>query len=474
MPLPNDALAALTARARDDLNRIAHPRMEWLTPHAGPDGTAALDVLIVGGGQSGVAIAFALQRARVGNVLVVDRAPRDREGPWLTYARMPTLRSPKDYTGPDLDVPSLGYQAWHEAKYGAAHWQQLDLIAREDWATYLGWVRDTVGVAVQNDTACVDIAPAPDGLLAVTLRSAGGDVVRHARKVVLATGQDGAGIWWMPDFVAALPAHLRAHTADPIDFAALRHRRVAVLGAGASAFDNAAMALEAGAREVVLFCRRAEPQVVQPYRFVTFAGFLRHLSDLDDVWRWRFMSRVLGLREGFPQATYDRCALHPAFRLRAGAPWTGARVVGDAVEVQTPRGPYTADFLICGTGIAMDFTRRPELQRIAGDIARWADRYHPPAEERDDRLAQFPYLAPDYALLPRTQGTAEWMRDIHMFNIAATMSFGPSGSSINAMTTAVPKLVAGLTRGLFTGDLERLWRDFQAYDVPQAIVAPPD
>lgn len=474
MRLPNDALAALTARARDDLTRIAHPRMEWLTPHAGPDGAPALDVLIVGGGQSGVAIAFALQRARVSNVLVVDRAPRDQEGPWLSYARMPTLRSPKDYTGPDLDVPSLGYQAWHEAKYGAAHWQQLGLIAREDWAAYLGWVRDTVGIAVQNDTACVDIAPAPGGLLAVTLRGASGDVVRHARKVVLATGQDGAGTWWMPDFVAALPSHLRAHAADPIDFAALRDRRVGVLGAGASAFDNAAMALEAGAREVVLFCRRTEPQVIQPYRFVTFAGFLRHLSELDDIWRWRFMSRVLGLREGFPQPTYDRCARHPAFHLRAGAAWTGARVVGDAVEVQTARGPYTADFLICGTGIAMDFTRRPELHRIANDIARWADRYDPPAGEGDDRLAQFPYLAPDYALLSRTPGTSEWMRDIHMFNIAATMSFGPSGASINAMTTAVPKLVAGLTRGLFTGDLERLWRDFQAYDVPQAIVAPPD
>jgi hypothetical protein len=50
------------------------------------------------------------------------------------------------------------------------------------------------------------------------------------------------------------------------------------------------------------------------------------------------------------------------------------------------------------------------------------------------------------------------------------MSFGPSGSSINAMTTAVPKLVAGLTRGLFKGDLERHWRSLQDYDVPQAVL----
>jgi cation diffusion facilitator CzcD-associated flavoprotein CzcO len=465
--LPVDPLVELAARVRDDLRRIAHPRMPWLEPRIGPDGKPALDVLIVGGGQSGVAIAAGLMRAMVTNVLVVDRAPRGQEGPWLTYARMHALRSPKDYTGPDLDLPNLGYQAWHEARYGEAHWQALALIRREDWAAYLGWVRDAVGVPVRNDTEVTDIDAAPHGLLAVTF--ADGSVC-FARKVVLATGQDGAGLWWMPDFVARLPARFRAHAADPIDFSGLRGRRLAVLGAGASAFDNAAMALEAGATEVVLFCRRPEPQVVQPYRWLTFAGFLRHVSDLDDAWRWRFMSHVLAMREGFPQQTYDRCACHPAFRLQAGTPWTGARVVGDAVDIETPSGPHTADYLICGTGVEMDFSQRPELARVAGNIARWADRHSPPPEERDDRLARFPYLAADFSLLPREPGVTDWMAGIHMFNIASTMSFGPSGSSINAMTTAVPKLVAGLTRGLFIGDVERHWRSLQEYDVPQAVV----
>jgi FAD-dependent urate hydroxylase len=50
------------------------------------------------------------------------------------------------------------------------------------------------------------------------------------------------------------------------------------------------------------------------------------------------------------------------------------------------------------------------------------------------------------------------------------MSFGPSGSSINAMTTPIPKLVYGLTRGLFRADLEGPWSSLKAYDVPQAIV----
>nr|WP_282572242.1 NAD(P)/FAD-dependent oxidoreductase [Roseomonas acroporae] len=464
-------MEALAARVRDDLERIAHPRTPWLEPRPGPDGRPALDVLIVGAGQSGIAIGFGLLRAQVRNILVVDRVARGVEGPWLTYARMPTLRSPKDYTGPDLDVPSLTYQSWHEARYGEAHWRDLDLIRREDWAEYLLWVRDTVGVPVRNGLAATDIAPAKGGLLAVTLADAsGGTAVLHARKVVLATGQEGAGHWWMPGFVADLPTHLRAHAADPIDFAALRGKRVAVLGAGASAFDNAAMALEAGAAEVQLFCRRPEPQVIQPYRWLTFAGFLRHLSELDDAWRWRFMSRILGLREGFPQHTWDRCAAHPNFTLRGGAPWLGARAVDGEVEAETPQGPHRADFVICGTGIEMDFARRPELARLAGNIARWSDRYAPPEAERDERLGRFPYLAPDYALTERAPGRTPWMRDIHLFAIASTMSFGPSGSSINAMTTAVPKLVAGLTRGLFMGDLERHWASLDAYDVPQAVL----
>jgi cation diffusion facilitator CzcD-associated flavoprotein CzcO len=465
--LPSDALAALTARVRDDLARIAHPKLAWMEPRIGPDGKAALDVLIVGGGQSGIAIASGLLRAHVDNILVVDKAPRGLEGPWLTYARMHTLRSPKDYTGPDLDLPSLAYQSWHEAVYGEQHWHALPVILRPDWAAYLGWVRDTVGIPVRNDTAVVDIAAASDDLLAVTF--ADGEV-RFARKVVLATGQDGGGVWWMPDFVVALPARFRAHAADPIDFAALRGQRVAVLGAGASAFDNAAMALEAGAREVVLFCRRPEPQVVQPFRWLTFAGFLRHVSDLDDAWRWRFMSHILGMREGFPQATYDRCACHAAFTLRTGSPWTDARVVGDAVHIATPAGVHVADFLICGTGVEIDFSQRPELSRLAGNIACWADRYDPPPEERNQRLARFPYLAADFSLLPKRPGQTDWMREIHLFNIASTMSFGPSGASINAMTTAVPKLVSGVTRGLFTADVQRHWQSLRGYDVPQAVL----
>jgi FAD-dependent urate hydroxylase len=470
-----EKLSALTAQVRRDLDRVAHPSMPWLATLMAPDGRPALDVLIVGAGQSGIATAFGLRRAQVTNVLAIDMAASGQEGPWLTYARMRTLRSPKDYTGPDLDVPSLTYRSWHEAQFGADSWENLDLIPRELWAEYLDWAREASGIAVRNQVQAVDIAPAAGDLLAVTVAGAGANAgeTLHARKVVLATGQDGAGLWWIPDFVAALPPHLRAHSADEIAFDRLAGKIVAVLGAGASAFDNAAVALEHGAAQVHLFCRRATPQLIQPYRWVTFAGFLRHLSELDDAWRWRFMSTILGLREGFPQDAYDRCAQHANFVLHTGAPWLGARQVDGRAEVDTPQGPFVADFLICGTGIDVDFGQRPELARFAANIATWGDRYRPPQAERDDRLARYPYLAADYAFVEKEPGRTPWIRNIHLFGIGSTMSFGPSGSSINAMTTAVPKLVAGITRGLFTADVERHWASLKAYDIPQAVLRPP-
>ena len=69
-----------------------------------------------------------------------------------------------------------------------------------------------------------------------------------ARKVVLATGIQGGGA------MAYAAVHRRYAAAqrytpipsEPIDYAAMAGKRIAILGGGASAFDNAATALKAG------------------------------------------------------------------------------------------------------------------------------------------------------------------------------------------------------------------------------------
>jgi cation diffusion facilitator CzcD-associated flavoprotein CzcO len=327
-------------------------------------------------------------------------------------------------------------------------------------------------VPVRNGVTAGAIAPArtDDGLPCLSVQTSDG--VMHARKVVIATGQEGVGAWWMPEFVAALPAALRAHASEDIDFAALRGKVVAVLGAGASAFDNAATALEAGAAAVHLFCRRAEPMIVQPYRWLTFAGFLKHMHQMPDEWRWRFMSTILGMREGFPEDTYTRVMAFPNFTMHVGRSWTAARVEVGRPVVATPRGDFTADYLICGTGVRMDPRAVSELAHCADNIAQWHDRYTPPPAEANERLGCFPYLAADSSFVEKRPGETPWLRDVHLFGIGTTMSFGPAGSSINALSIAAPRVAAGVTRGLFEADLPRLYEDLLAYDVPQVMLDP--
>ncbi len=471
MPLPRN-LAELEADIARDLAMTAHPRAPWLEPKT-VAGQACLDVLIVGGGQCGVAVAHALKRDRVDNILVLDRAEVGREGPWVTYGRMRALRSLKDQTGPDLRLPSLTYQAWHEASFGNADWEAMRWIPKEFWNDYLLWFRRVTGVPVRNSLAAGAVTPTQtdDGLRALRVETAEGPL--FARKIILATGQEGVGGWWMPPAIAALPRGLRAHTNEMIDFPALRGKVVAVLGAGASAFDNAAVALEHGAAEVHLFCRRAEPMVVQPYRWLTFAGFLRHMHEMTDEWRWRFMSHILGMREGFAQDHYDRVIRHANFRLHIGEPWEAAREDAGRAVLTTPAGEFTADFLITGTGVSMDPSLVPELTHCAHNIAQWADRYTPPEAEANARLGQFPYLGPDSAFLEKIPGLTPWVGDIHLFGIGTTMSFGPAGSSINAMAIAAPRVAAGVTRGLFEADLPRLHAQLMAYDEVQVRMDEP-
>src|SRR5690606_707361 len=134
----------------------------------------------------------------------------------------------------------------------------LDKIDRVHWMDYLIWYRKVMRVPVVNDRRLSGIAQGPEGLIALEI--AGGDTTEAVltRKLVLATGRDGLGGNFLPPIAARLPPALYAHSADDIDFDALKGKTVGVIGAGASAMDNAATALEAGAGALHLFVRRPD------------------------------------------------------------------------------------------------------------------------------------------------------------------------------------------------------------------------
>ena len=457
------ALESLARRAREELAMFEYPDREWVTPTRDREGKPVHNALIVGGGQNGLAAAFGLRQERIDGVTVLDENAPGEEGPWVTYARMITLRTLKFLTGPDLGVPSLTFAAWHKAQHGRQSWDELVRIPRQEWMRYLVWLRETLHLPVRNGVRLTHIEPRGD-LVAVHLATPDGPAIALTRKLVLASGILGSGAARVPDFVRAnLPRESWAHTMEHIDFARLAGRHVAVMGAGASAFDNAATALEAGAAFVDIFFRRSELPTVNAFRALESRGFFRNFADLADADRWRFMRRLLSMPMPPPHDTVERTLRHTNVRLHAASPVLTAAYQEGRIRLRTPRHWQEADFLILGTGADVDLAVRPEFASIADHIALWGDRYAPPASEADPAAARYPYLGPHFELVEKRPGVMPALRHIHLFNTGAVVSSGIVAGGLNGLPWGVARLIAGLSRDFYQTEIDRVFADFDQF-----------
>lgn len=453
-------LPALEAELARQLALISHGGADWTTPRRHADGHVH-DVVIVGGGQSGLAAAFGLLRERVSNILVIDDNPAGYEGPWETYARMLTLRTPKELNPIDFGIPALSYRAWWEAQYGAAGWAAVCKIARGDWMAYLRWYRRVLALPVRNEARLTLVEPLGDGLHRLHID---GQPSLLARKVVLATGIQGGGAWHVPPLVAdALPPHLYAHTSAPIDYAALAGKRVAILGGGASAFDNANAALALGVAEAHVFIRRTMLPRINPIRLMERVGFTGRYPALDDAAKYAVMTSFLGHNQPPTNDTFERAAARPGFMLHLGAPWLSVATAGAGARVTTPAGTHDFDFLVLSTGLVSDPALRPELRLVAGRIARWRDRFAS-AGAAHPLIDAHPYLGDGFDLLPRDAADAAMLHGLFAFNYSALVSLGLSAAALSGLRTALPRLVKGVTDQLFLDDREALVAALIDYD----------
>src|SRR5258706_1988784 len=451
------SLDALTALAKRELEQLRYPAPNWALAQKGRvlprDGL--LDVLVVGGGMCGQTATFALLREGVRNLRCLDRAPKGFEGPWTTFARMDTLRSPKHLTGPDLGVASLTYRAYHEAKFGVDHWRKLHKIDRVEWARYLIWVRETVELPVENDTEVRSLQPSAS-FVKVVLEN---KETIHTRKVVLALGREGSGAPRWPALASFDPKRRGRHvfhSADEIDFAALKNKKIGILGAGSSAFDNAGAALEAGAARVVLFARRPFLPQVNKSKWTAFPGFQHGYAALDDARRWRFYTYVFSEQVPPPYESVQRCEKHAGFSVRFGEGWQD---ILPGPRVKTGKQIHEFDAVIVCTGFDVNLVDRPEIASFRDSIETW--RSHVPASEAEKfpEESRFPYLGDSFQL----RGAAGLER-IHVFNWGATMSHGALAGDIPGLETGARRLARGIVRDLFIEDADRHWERLQAHN----------
>ena len=440
------------ATAKDTLRLIGPDPANWVPDRPGVDHTVA----IVGGGQSGCALAFALRRAGIGKVTVLEAAPNEqRAGIWLNAARMNLLRTPKALPGPELGIAAFSFQAWYEARHDQAAYAAIDRIPRLDWAEYLAWYKKFLNINPRYQTRLTRIEPADDHFR-LHLETPGGATTETCRKIILATGFSGGGGKYVPDVLTTnLPRELYAHTEDPIDFAALNGKTIAVIGAAASAFDAAGVALEHGAAAVHLFARRDTIAAVPITRSRGFPGAYDNFFQLPDADRWQQAIRFR--RAGSTPTTdaIERTVKFPNFHLHLSAPWTNA-TVNNGVETTIAGTKHHFDFVIAGTGYSAAIATRPELNDFGDRILCWSDVYTPPPADQDAMLACHPYLGAGHEFREKTPNSAPFLKDIHVQNPSGFVSFGLPIGDVPSMKRDIPVIVGRISSDLFRADLETL------------------
>jgi thioredoxin reductase len=195
------------------------------------------DTIILGAGPYGLSIAAHLTEGGVPHrIFGVPMESWRRRMPQGMFLKSDGFAS-------DLSAPGPGFRLKHFcAETGRPYHDTARPVPIQTFLDY-GMEFQRRKVPELEQTLIASILRNVDGSFTVT--SAAGETMR-ARRVVVAAGI--SHLAFLPAELATLPRELCSHTADHNDMGAFRGKQVAVLGAGASAVDCAALLHEAGAQ----------------------------------------------------------------------------------------------------------------------------------------------------------------------------------------------------------------------------------
>jgi thioredoxin reductase len=405
------------------------------------------EVLVIGAGPFGLSISAHLRALGISHQ-IVGKA----NGTYRSHVPVGMNMKSEPYAT-DMATPKPGYNiAAYCAQHGLDYQDRLGPLTLERFLAYADWFTEQLVPGIRDITVS-DVA-AVEGGFRVSFADA--DPIT-ARQVVVATGV--LPYYRIPAELSGLPSDLLSHTKDVHRLEPFQGRRVAVVGAGQSALETAALLNEAGA-DTRLVVRKPALNFIEPNpeTLSWFGHLIRPTNKLCEGWRcavW-FSPEAFRLLPESVRVTKARTVLGPG-----GSWWLKNRIegvvetllshqvrsaeaTGNGVRLQLEGPKVTTldvDHVVAGTGFRIDVDRLGFLSEgLRGQIA---------------TLNKYPVLS-------RAGRTS--VPGLYFAGAPAAVSLGPSERFIGGTHNSVRQL----TRSLAARATGRR----PALDVPEAAGSP--
>jgi thioredoxin reductase len=385
------------------------------------------EALIVGAGPFGVSISAHLRALGIQHRIV--GRPMDT---WRAHMPKGMYLKSEPYAS-DMSAPQPGHDmSGYCRANGIEFVERIGPVSLERFLAYADWFTAQLVPDVIDDT--VTTVTAVDGGFRVEFAATEPAVVRQ---LVLATGV--LPHTHVPPELASLPPELVSHSSEHHLLDGFAGRRVAVVGAGQSALETAALLQENGA-EAQIIVRGADVAwlTANPERLTALGHLRRPTTKLCEGWHCAFWNNPTAFRR-LPRdvrATKIKTVLGPA-----GAWWLKDRVIGK-VDVLTSSRVTAAEPNGNGVRLTVDGRRGGTIDVdhvIAGTGFRiGVDRLTFLAEDLRARIAHdngFPVL---------TRAGQSTVPGLYFAGAPTGMSLGPSARFLAGTHSSVPALAKSM------------------------------